>query len=247
MAQYSFSYSSQRRFRKRVFLVFLCICALFLASRFVQNFLFFSAYSVVTREDTKRVEMYFVTPLASPIAQSDTVIPLITPMFHSVKLQRGNMVYLSAQNEKSHSFFPSFFDGLVNFITFNQFAPLSLTSVTAEKPAIRRLLALPGDTVYMKDFILYVKPAGEQHFLTEFELTSKQYDIYLNELPANWDIDLGSNGQFDPFLLRTDEYFVVSDNRTESVDSRLWGPVRADRIAGRVFFRFFPFSDVSLL
>lgn len=51
------------------------------------------------------------------------------------------------------------------------------------------------------------------------------------------------------YTLRTDEYFVLGDNREHSVDSRSGdvGPVERDMIIGRAAFRLWPFKAVGSL
>ncbi len=50
-----------------------------------------------------------------------------------------------------------------------------------------------------------------------------------------------------PRILGEDEYFVLGDNRNDSVDSRFAavGYVRRQEIIGRVFFRIYPFSSMG--
>ncbi|RJQ30750.1 signal peptidase I [Candidatus Parcubacteria bacterium] len=46
--------------------------------------------------------------------------------------------------------------------------------------------------------------------------------------------------------LKEDEYFVLGDNRDQSSDSRIWGPVPKELIVGRSFIRLWPINQVSL-
>ncbi|HVM05995.1 MAG TPA: signal peptidase I, partial [Acidimicrobiales bacterium] len=91
---------------------------------------------------------------------------------------------------------------------------------------IKRVIGLPGDTVEGRDGAVWIN--GNQ----------------LNEpyLPAGT-----VTSQFGPKSIPEGSVWVMGDNRSNSSDSRVFGPVDEDRIIGRAFVRVWPFSAFGLL
>ena len=42
------------------------------------------------------------------------------------------------------------------------------------------------------------------------------------------------------------DYFVSGDNRTNSYDSRYFGPITGRSVVGKVFIKIWPLSEISL-
>jgi signal peptidase I len=49
------------------------------------------------------------------------------------------------------------------------------------------------------------------------------------------------------FVLGSDEYFVMGDNRSASSDSRYWGAVKKSLLVGKAFLRLLPINKVDIL
>ncbi len=105
---------------------------------------------------------------------------------------------------------------------------------------VKRVMALPGDTVRMSGYVAYIRAAGAADFEPEQELLGSSYGIRTEKPPVGWTEDLPFSGSLEPLTLRAGEYFVLGDNRPDSSDSRSWGPVESGKLLGRVFFRYWP-------
>jgi signal peptidase I len=110
---------------------------------------------------------------------------------------------------------------------------------------IKRVIGLPGDEVSMTNFVLRVKPAGEAYSLTEFELSERPYDVTIPQVPALWDESIPFSGNMETLVLGEDECFVLSDDRSNTNDSRTWGPIPVDLIAGKALFRYWPLTRLG--
>jgi len=86
------------------------------------------------------------------------------------------------------------------------------TNLTPSDLVIKRVVALPGETVRVTDGKVYInnKPLEEK---------------YLKDKP---------NYLFPPATISSQSYFVLGDNRNDSYDSHNWGPVAQQLILGQV-------------
>jgi len=94
------------------------------------------------------------------------------------------------------------------------------------KDLIKRVIGLPGDTVEGRDGQIVI----DGRVLNE-SYTAKNSPM--SDFPAT--------------KIPKGHYFVMGDNRGNSKDSRVFGPISKSLIVGRAFIRVWPISKISLL
>ena len=111
---------------------------------------------------------------------------------------------------------------------------IALSKTTAqEQSMIKRVIALPGDTV-MIDFDTHLITVNGKVIFEDYEVSEA----------------ISEKGDFTyPLTVPEDCVFVLGDNRINSSDSRdvSVGYVSVDSIEGKAMFRILPFSSAGVL
>lgn len=100
-----------------------------------------------------------------------------------------------------------------------------------EEYYIKRIIGVPGDFIRIDE----------------------EGTIYINEEPLDEsygkEVIVNPGTAIDGRVLRDEEYFVLGDNRNNSMDSRYEsvGVIYEDDIIGKAVFRIYPFSSFGLL
>ena len=159
----------------------------------------------------------------------------------TLPLRRGNIVLVDMSGRERPGPFLYILDGVVRFFTFQN---LSLTE-NRDSIFVKRLVGLPGDELTMTNYVIRVRPRGSAFSLTEFEVTDFDYTLEIPRVPALWDSSLPFSGNMDTIILGHNEVFVISDDRSNTNDSRTWGPVPLNNISGRALFRYWPLTRIG--
>jgi signal peptidase I len=96
---------------------------------------------------------------------------------------------------------------------------------------IKRVIGLPGETIQIKNGTVLICSAPHVgcHALHESYVATHHY--------AN----------FAPHTVPPGDYFVLGDNRGNSDDSRIWGPLPRRNIIGEAFLIYWPLDRITTL
>jgi signal peptidase I len=94
---------------------------------------------------------------------------------------------------------------------------------------IKRVVAGPGDTLYIKEGHAYVNGKREK-------------DSYITPCGSSSECNFPT-----PIKIPAGHWFMMGDNRGESDDSRFWGPIPTSWIIGQAFFTYWPPDRIGTL
>lgn len=95
-----------------------------------------------------------------------------------------------------------------------------------KKDFVKRLIGMPGERLEIKDSKVYVNN----------KVISEEY------LPPDLRFQ-----DFGPVLVPENTYLMLGDNRNNSDDSRVWGPLPKENIIGKAMFVYWPLDRMKML
>lgn len=116
---------------------------------------------------------------------------------------------------------------------------------------IKRLVGMPGDTVEMREGVLYRNGARiEEPYVVRADIPDERHPW------MDWQRDYLGPGvdraaysatrdNWGPLVIPEDRYFMMGDNRDQSLDSRYWGLLEGWRLEGRALFTYFSYDRDS--
>lgn len=98
-----------------------------------------------------------------------------------------------------------------------------------EELYIKRVIGLPGDKVEIRDGLVYLNDSAKP-----------LEEPYLKETPV---------GDYGPYKVPEDGYFMLGDNRNWSKDSRFWENtyVTREEVLAKAVFRYYPFDEIGTI
>tara|TARA_Y100001933_G_C18924187_1_gene532375 strand:+ start:592 stop:1173 length:582 start_codon:yes stop_codon:yes gene_type:complete len=108
-------------------------------------------------------------------------------------------------------------------IVFNAPDNLINAGYNSNTALIKRVIGIPGDKIEIKEGSLFLN----------------------DQLQKNTSADSGINYSTKPFIVPKETFWVMGDNRNNSMDSHVWGALPYKKVIGKAIFRYWPLDNMG--
>lgn len=121
-----------------------------------------------------------------------------------------------------------------------------------DKNYVKRLVGLPGDTLEMRDKVLFrnrtivPEPYARHHDPLDARAPAMRWQLHYLPGPADRSSYRPTRDNWGPLIVPTGHFFVLGDNRDDSEDSRYWGFVGGESLKGKPLVVYYSFNPRTL-
>jgi signal peptidase I len=119
-------------------------------------------------------------------------------------------------------------------------------------PLVKRLIGVPGDHIHLRNGIVFVNGVAQPVGFAQ-PTTTDNFNEFLDDFPAvppaeasgsteSWAVNFSSYIHDGDLVVPPGMYFMMGDNRHNSLDSRYWGFVPRANIIGRPLINYWSFE-----
>jgi signal peptidase I len=121
---------------------------------------------------------------------------------------------------------------------------------------VKRLIGVPGDHIHLRDGILIINGVAQPVGFAQ-PTTPDNFNEFLDEFPSvppgevpgsneSWAVQFPKALQDGDLVVPQGMYFMMGDNRHNSLDSRYWGFVPRENIVGRPLLNYWSFETPEM-